>query len=601
MPENAVVDVQSHVYQLQTIFSKKYDIDFYQREYVWQKSHLDDLINDLTSAFLRNWKSDHILEEVDKYAPYFMGEIIISETGDAKSYIIDGQQRITTLTLLLIYIYNKYRELEDLPEDLPRCIKSKPYRNVIFNLDIEERNECMNALLDHGDYSPTETDTPSVHAIAARYSEISDALDTKINPTNAAAFAHWLLKKVVFSQVRTNNDNFAYVIFETMNDRGLSLTQVEMLRSFLLANINKEKRVKATEKFDNIVRSLMNVKLSSKSKAEFEFFKVFFRGHYADNLSQERESQSDFLRIGKEFHRWVRDNTRALGLLSSNDYWNFLDKIVFFAKTYEKINDLMCSNRTQEFLYLIVNKDFGFTLQPALILAAINFNDSDSVIEKKIKITSKYITKMLAWRVWGHFSIAQSALEAKIYELCQKVRGKSAEDLETFFGSDPAELGHLTTATPSLNQQNKYKIRVLLALITEIIAKESGSPNYILKDKDIEVEHILSDHFEWHQDEYDNEFEYATARNGIGDLILLPKSFNGSYNDKPYEEKRDHYFEQNILAQTLCPQKYANNPGFLAYKERSGLAFKPYDKFTKGAIAERAELYRSVLEWNWNS
>lgn len=47
MPENAVVDVQSHVYQLQTIFSKKYDIDFYQREYVWQKSHLDDLINDL--------------------------------------------------------------------------------------------------------------------------------------------------------------------------------------------------------------------------------------------------------------------------------------------------------------------------------------------------------------------------------------------------------------------------------------------------------------------------------------------------------------------------------------------------------------------------
>ena len=86
---------------------------------------------------------------------------------------------------------------------------------------------------------------------------------------------------MIFSKVWTNSDEFAYVIFETMNDRGLSLTQVEMLRSYLLANITAEARENAMHEFDEVVKLLVNIKLSSKSKAEFEFFKLYFRGHFS--------------------------------------------------------------------------------------------------------------------------------------------------------------------------------------------------------------------------------------------------------------------------------------------------------------------------------
>lgn len=80
-------------------------------------------------------------------------------------------------------------------------------------------------------------------------------------------------RKSSFSEVWTNSDEFAYVIFETMNDRGLSLTQVEMVRSYLLANIEERYRLKAMKSFDEIIRKLMNIKLTSKSKAEFEFLR----------------------------------------------------------------------------------------------------------------------------------------------------------------------------------------------------------------------------------------------------------------------------------------------------------------------------------------
>lgn len=150
-----------------------------------------------------------------------------------------------------------------------------------------------------------------------------------------------------------------------------------------------------------------------------------------------------------------------------------------------------------------------------------------------------------------------------------------------------------------LNQQNNRKFKVLIALITEIVAKESGCSDYMLNRYNIEIEHIWSDHFEQHKDEFEQKTDFDNARNTIGDLLVLPKSFNDSYNDSPYESKVVYYIEQNILAQSLNELKYSNNPDFIKFKERSGLDFKPYSEFKHSAIRERTDLYRNILPWNW--
>lgn len=117
----------------------------------------------------------------------------------------------------------------------------------------------------------------------------------------------------------------------------------------------------------------------------------------------------------------------------------------------------------------------------------------------------------------------------------------------------------------------------------------------------MEVEHIWANHYIQHKYEFDNENDFATARNNIGDLLVLPKSFNASYNDDSYKDKVVQYFSQNILAQSLNAQKYSNSPGFLQFVQSSGLPFKPYDDFKMAAINERAELYKSILKWNWQT
>ncbi len=591
--------VDSKAYPLKELFSDKFDVDFYQREYVWQRKQLEDLIGDLATEFLKNWNEGDTLEQIREYDPYFMGEIVLSLQEGKRSSIIDGQQRITTFTLLLIYLLKTYGHLQKFPRsDIEKLIYSDDFGTPRFNLDIPERKECMLSLFENGAYTVQENDIISVKNIVDRYHDFAECWNEKIDEHNVVNFVYWIKEKVIFSKVWTNSDDFAYVIFETMNDRGLSLTQVEMLRSYLLANIDAEDREAAMDEFDEVVKLLVNIKLNSKSKAEFEFFKMYFRGHLAQDFSQSKNSNSDFTRIGKEFHRWVRDNSLQLGLRESKDFRAFISKISYFARAYSKINDLVISRNTKDYLYLIVNSDYGFTLQPALILAAIKYGDTPDVVNQKIKIVSKYLTKVLSWRVWNHWMIAQSSLETPVYDLCKKVRNMDVETLRSTLDSDPIDLPELNNS-PTLNQQNRTKLKVLISLITEIVANNAGTPDYMLNRKNIEVEHIWSNHFSQHTDECKDETDFATVRDNIGDLLVLPKSFNASYGDNTYEEKVVQYFEQNILAQSLNPNKYHNNPGFIHFMENSGLPFKPYTEFKRDSVAERADLYRQILLWNW--
>ena len=528
-----------------------------------------------------------------------MGEIVLSIKGGKRSSIIDGQQRITSLTLLLIYLVRNYGKVKNFPEEIKKLIYDDYYGEQLFNLDVEERNECMLSLYEYGEYKLKGTDTISVKNLVERYNDISECWNEQINEKNIVSFTYWLKEKVVFSRVWTNSDEFAYVIFETMNDRGLSLTQVEMLRSYLLANIEESFRLKAMKNFDEIIRKLMNIKLASKSKAEFEFFKIYFRGHYVDDITQGRNSNSGFVQIGKEFHRWLRDNSNKLGLKTSNDFINFLNKITYFASIYEKIDKIAQSRNTRNYLYLVVNSDYGFTLQPALILASIRYNDSDSVVEEKIKIVSKYLTKLLSWRVWNQNMISQSAMENTIYNLCKKIRNADVNNLKEILETNSNSILELENS-PTLNRSNKNAIKVLLSLITELVAKEINESDYMLnKEEEIEIEHIWSNHYEEHVNEFENIDDFVLARNNIGDLLVLPRSFNRSYGDKSYSEKVKQYFSQNILAQTLNKQKYENNPTFLKFVRDTGLPFCSYENFTRKAINERAELYKKILKWNW--
>lgn len=89
-------------------------------------------------------------------------------------------------------------------------------------------------------------------------------------------------------------------------------------------------------------------------------------------------------------------------------------------------------------------------------------------------------------------------------------------------------------------------------------------------------------------------------RNRIGGLLLLPKSFNASYGDLPYEEKLPHYFSQNLLARSLHEKCYENNPGFIRFIEETALPFKAHSQFRSSDMEQRCNLYLRLAEHIWN-
>ena len=174
--------VDSRVFPLEELFADKFEVDFFQREYVWQEKHITDMMKDLTDAFLKDYQLAHTTMDVEDYNPYFMGEIVLSKKGDKPGAIIDGQQRITSLTLLLIFLIQKYHDVPDFPKDeVSKLVYSNHYGTKRFNLDVKERAECMRSLYDTGEYTLKTSDPPYLKNIVDRYHDIEGYWDTEID------------------------------------------------------------------------------------------------------------------------------------------------------------------------------------------------------------------------------------------------------------------------------------------------------------------------------------------------------------------------------------------------------------------------------------
>ena len=223
---------------------RKYSIDYYQREYKWQQKQVSELIDDLTTKFSESHEDGNERSAVADYAHYFLGSIIVSDK-DGQKFIIDGQQRLTTLTLLLIFLHHQLKDVEEKGQ-IADLIFSQKYGKRSFNLDVPERTACMEALYKGEEFSDPNA-SESIANILARYAEFEDDFPEELLGAALPYFVDWLIENVHLVEITAYSDGDAYTIFETMNDRGLSLTPADMLKGYLLANItDADKRTRAS-------------------------------------------------------------------------------------------------------------------------------------------------------------------------------------------------------------------------------------------------------------------------------------------------------------------------------------------------------------------
>jgi uncharacterized protein with ParB-like and HNH nuclease domain len=590
---------------------KKYEIPYYQRNYKWGEKQINEMLNDLIGEFEEYNKDGDAREAVRDYGEYFMGTVIIANG----EQIIDGQQRLTSLTLLLIYLNNKISSSSGVTDSVGSLIFSDMYGKKSFNLKEESWKECFEILFSGGKYDLNDSTPSDIKNIVERYADIQKTMDEFLNDDNLLHFKDWLIHKLCFIEITTTSPSDAHKVFVSMNDRGLSLTSTEMLKGHLLSKINEEER----GSFENTWVSMIEKLTKTEKKGDDEFIKAWLRGKYATKIrSNDKGSPlEDYDWIGLDFYKWIVEKENPLKLEKPKDSERIISNMNKYSDIYLKLKGC-ASKYDSDYPYIYYNAKNNFSTQYNVILSAISESDLDKndVINHKIQIVSCFIDQAVTRRILNNKKIGESVTRYSAFKWIKELRDKPIEELKTriIMFLDEMEtseepLSIFNGAKSYAFQKQTKNMHQILARITAYVQKEcqvNGDyreyANCEAKAKNkFEIEHILANKYEEHYKDLfrDNE-EFQRYRNQLGSLLLISESVNKGINDSPYDKKLETYREvNNILAQTLN-RDYKLDSRTRKFLDKHNLKFNSYPVFDEKAIKERQELYAKICELIWD-
>lgn len=588
---------------------QKFTIDYFQREYRWQEKHIKLLVEDLTTAFSKSYNSEHKRSDVSNYQSYYLGPVVFSVNPEnGKKSIIDGQQRITSITLLLIFLNHLQKEREQ-KVSISELVFSEKYGEKSFNMTDEMREPCLKALFECGEYTLRDDDDETVQNMLKRYEDIVQSFPDELTQNALPFFIDWFVENVVLVEIIAYSDDNAYTIFETMNDRGLNLTPTEMLKGYVLSKItDKKQRNEINSLWKDEIQKLHDC----DENADQSFFHAWFRGKYAVSIRPGKadSEDQDFELIGSRFHNWFKDNHKTLfNLKTSDDIYEFFKyKFPFYVKWYLSIwNAQRNYDKKMPHATYVYHWGIAESLQNPLLISAINYEDSATEIMQKIDFVARYIETFTTKRGINSRKFGQTSIKYTMFNIIKLIRNNDIITLGSNFSKDLENMSESWNGALyfMLNGQNKKFAKHLLARISSYIDNLVGKDvTYVTyhhpNGKQFEIEHIWANKFDEHRDECDQEGHFQGWRNSIGALLLLPSGTNQSFSSDKYEDKIEHYLKENTYAQTLNKAYYIKNPNFLKSEVIQSLQFKAHDEFKVDDIKEREKLVKRICEKLWN-
>lgn len=587
---------------------QKFTIDYFQREYRWHEKHIKLLVEDLTTTFLKSYKAGDRRSDVGNYQNYYLGPLVFSVNPEnGKKSIIDGQQRITSITLLLIYL-NHLQQDNPQKVNITQLIFSERYGEKSFNMSDEAREECLKNLFEHGDHEISDSDDETVKNIVDRYADIDQTFPEEISDEALPFFIDWFIDNVVIVEITAYSDENAYTIFETMNDRGLNLTPTEMLKGYILSKItDKKQRTEINDLWRDEIQKLHEY----DENLDQSFFQAWFRSKYAVSIRPGKagSENQDFELIGSRFHNWFKDNHKSLFKLTTSDefYSFFKNQFPFYVKWYLKIWDAQYEYDTSmPHVNYISYWGIAESLQDPLLLAPVNFKDTEDIIKIKIDYVARYIETFTVRRSINYRKFGQTSIKYTMFNIIKLVRNNDHIDLGKNLSAEVKQIPETWEGVWNfgLHGMNKSFVKHLLSRIStyidNLVGKDTTYVTYHHPNgRQFEIEHIWADKFEEHSDEFDQKNDFQEWRNRIGALLLLPQGTNQSFSSDKYEDKLEHYIKENTYAQTLHPTYYSKNPNFLKSDKVKMLCFQPHPHFKKKDIGDRQELLKRICEQIW--
>lgn len=321
-------------YPVHTLFSHEgnvlYRIPPYQREYSWYKAQWEDLFEDLIEA----------------EGAHFLGTIItLDQTTDTLEgnilHVIDGQQRLTTLTLLLAAVYSVLKEHIDELDDDTRTDVTNLGRQLVRKADQQPRVTPQKQGHNLFDYLKTLEDAglpvegerkpyyPS-RRIAKCYRYFRSAIlklaETEgLTETKAALRVHAAALQAVIVKIEVASHADAFVLFESLNNRGMPLSPVDLIKNHLLAESEKKQIMNVDQAFKHWNDMLTSLGDSYSTQERFlRHYYNAFKAELPDVPNASVATKSNLIRIYEK--------------ILEQDLKKVVDALVEASKIYGRIN-----------------------------------------------------------------------------------------------------------------------------------------------------------------------------------------------------------------------------------------------------------------------
>ena len=609
------------------LFGQPYLIDFYQREYKWGEAPVRTLVADIFFKFDQYYRPslDAIPKTVSTWGWYYLNTIVTNQV-EGNRYIVDGQQRLTTLTLVLISLHQLAVQHE-LSEERVELLKGRIYgigvEGKAYWMGADGRDRVLSALLEHGpdaELEGDESDSITFRNLKRNYSVIHKELTTRLTtPHRLDAFILYFLTRVELIEILIDDARDVAMVFEVINDRGEPLRPYEVLKGQLLSQLDKAE-IEDTyyDIWEGGVGQILRLHSNDPARADAEvdaFFQTYFRAKHTDTRSEYREFEGDYQRTVLQ-DKWA--DTLALKR-NPQGVKDFLrNRFAYYAHLYAAL----AAERDREGSLIY----FSATLNDLdrlflLLLSAIEPQDPDE--EEKVRTIARLFDRHFSLlRLTGSYDT--NRFTEIIIILNKAIRDRSVGEIIELFDqqllADIGEAHDIEVRDPfdyRLFANVGYEVgsrflRYFFARVEHFIAEsihETAKGYYDLVRNNGQVnghhvEHVLADNEENRRlvvDSEGNEDEEAfmRLRNRLGGLVLLKGRDNLSSRNESYQGKMKTYSHGPLIAKTLTPDFYHKNKDFEDFAAREGLSFKPYTAFGIDAVEERHKLYFELAKRIW--
>ncbi|GAA0874884.1 DUF262 domain-containing protein [Wandonia haliotis] len=514
-----------------------YVIPKFQRDYSWESEHWDDLWQDLEDLY------------TDKENAHYMGYLVLQTSDQKEHKIIDGQQRITTMSLLIISVLKRLKELEEngIDADKNKLRREQLQNSYIGYLDpvtlvpknklkLNRNNDNFyRAYIVPMGHIPQRNTNASEKLMRAcfewYYKKVSNRFKSG---EELVGFIDKIVDKLFFTVITVGDELNAYKVFETLNARGVQLSSSDLLKNYLFSTVDADPSGAHNEDFnqleiywDQIISKLGSEKLP-------EFLRYYWNS----------------------FNKTVRKNdlfkTIKRSINSKQQVFDLLRDLATKADSYKALlnpNDDLWIGKNEIVKHLEELRIFGAKQPISLLMSAYsNLNEADFL--KVLKICS--IIYMRYNVIGGLNPNEQESVFNKIANYIAENKSFRKSDFGDIYPNDDEFEINFANKEFTNTARNRKVIKYILTRIENIVA---GVDYDFTSDKN-SIEHILPEH---PNDDWDVSDEVVDrCRYKLGNMTLLEKGKNNDLQNALYSVKKNVFLTSSFTTTKKIANDYSN-------------------------------------------